>query len=675
MFDTVMVANRGEIAVRIFATLRRFGVRSIGVYSDEDLDARHVREADVAMRLGPAPARESYLNIERVIDAALASGAQAIHPGYGFLSENAHFVRACEEAGLTFIGPSAESVEVMGDKIRAKAAVARAGVAVVPGCGDSTMSNDDLLAAARDIGYPLLVKPSAGGGGKGMHLVNEPSELERALVSARREASVAFGEDALLLERYLVRPRHLEVQILADHFGHAVHLFERECSLQRRHQKVIEEAPSPWLSDASRAALCDAALRVGAVVDYRGVGTVEFIASSAQPDEFFFMEMNTRLQVEHPVTEFITGIDLVEQQLRVAAGEALSCHQDDVVRHGHAIEARVYAEDPARNFLPTGGYLLALREPHGDGVRVDSSLLEGTHVATTYDPMLAKVIAHGTSRDEALARLDDALATTMTLGVSTNVSFLRTLVRDDEVRAGRLDTELIARLLDDTGVSSSPARANVGELAACLALSELLSIEHALGGRTRFDVADGWRVGEHAATKYSWRLPDDDPLEFDVGGTWRHARVTLCGEHEELLEVMCASWDLRGPGVYEIVLSVNDVTTRAVIGRERARRWIWHRGETTLLRAPLRERDGVGASERDGVVRSPMPGVVIDVRAHAGEVVSRAQALVVVEAMKMEHALLAPHAGTLRDVLVAVGDQVVLDQIVATVSAAPPAPA
>lgn len=670
-----MVANRGEIAVRIFATLRRLGVRSVGVFSDEDQYARHVREADVAIRLGPAPALESYLHIERVIDAALASGANAIHPGYGFLSENARFVRACEEAGLVFIGPSAESVEVMGDKIRAKAAVATAGVAVVPGCGDSTMSNDELLAAARVIGYPLLVKPSAGGGGKGMHLVNEPDELASALVSARREASVAFGDDTLFVERYLERPRHLEVQILVDHFGRAVHLFERECSLQRRHQKVVEEAPSPGLTEVTRAALCEAALRVGAVVNYRGVGTVEFIASSTRPDEFFFMEMNTRLQVEHPVTEMITGIDLVEQQLRVAAGEPLGFTQDALVRDGYAIEARVYAEDPVRDFLPTGGLLFALREPHGEGVRVDSSLLEGTHVGTTYDPLLAKVIAHGPSRDEALARLDEALGATMTLGVDTNVTFLRTLLRDDEVRAGRLDTELIARLLADSEASSEVAPRHYGEIAASLAVSELLSIEGARTGTTRFDVADGWRVGEHAATTYSWRTPDGDSLEFNVRGTWRRARVALRGANDALLEVTCVAWDLVGPGVHEITLSVNGATTRAVIGREGTRRWIWHRGQTTLLRAPERAVFGVGVSERDGVVRSPMPGLVIEVRAHAGESVERAQALVVVEAMKMEHALRAPHAGTLREVLVGVGDQVVLDQVVATVSAAPPTPA
>lgn len=674
MFDTVLVANRGEIAIRIFATLRRLGVRSVGVYSDEDQRARHVREADVAIRIGPAAAQESYLHIERVIDAALSSGANAIHPGYGFLSENARFVRACEAAGLVFIGPSAESVEVMGDKIRAKEAVASAGVAVVPGCGDSSMSNDDLLAAAREVGFPLLVKPSAGGGGKGMHLVSEPDELAGALVSARREAKVAFGEDTLFLERYLERPRHLEVQILADHCGNAVHLFERECSLQRRHQKVMEEAPSS-LSDVMRAALCDAALRVGAVVDYRGVGTVEFIASTTRPDEFFFMEMNTRLQVEHPVTELITGIDLVEQQLRVAAGEPLGFTQGDLVRDGYAIEARVYAEDPARDFLPTGGDLFALREPHGEGVRVDSSLLEGTHVGTTYDPLLAKVIAHGRSRDEALARLDDALATTMTLGVGTNVSFLRTLLRDDDVRAGRLDTELIARLLEDAGASSDVVSRHDGEIAASLAVSELLGIERARTAQTRFDVADGWRVGEHAATTYSWRTTHGDPLEFDVRGTWRHARVELRGANEAPLDVTCVECEITRPDVYEMVLSVNGVTMRAVVGREATQRWIWHRGETTLLRAPERAHHGVGASERDGVVRSPMPGVVIEVRAHAGETVARAQALVVVEAMKMEHALLAPHAGTLREVLVAVGDQVVLDQVVASVSAAASAPA
>src|SRR6201987_1439171 len=358
MFDTVLVANRGEIAVRVIRTLRRLGIRSVAVYSDPDATARHVLEADTAVRLGPAAARESYLDIEKVVDAAVCTGAQAIHPGYGFLSENAHFGAACERAGVVFLGPPARAIEVMGDKITAKNAVSAFDVPVVPGVAKSGLSDDDLVAAADEIGYPVLIKPSAGGGGKGMHLVEDPARLRQALGSARREAASSFGDDTLFLERFVLRPRHIEVQVLADTHGDVVHLGERECSLQRRHQKVIEEAPSPLLDPNTRARIGAAACNTAHSVDYVGAGTVEFIVSADRPDEFFFMEMNTRLQVEHPVTEEVTGMDLVEWQVRIAAGEKLPIAQDDIAMTGHAIEARVYAEDPANGFLPTGGDVL-----------------------------------------------------------------------------------------------------------------------------------------------------------------------------------------------------------------------------------------------------------------------------------------------------------------------------
>ncbi|BDN83625.1 hypothetical protein YM3MPS_38100 [Mycobacterium pseudoshottsii] len=358
MFDTVLVANRGEIAVRVIRTLRRLGIRSVAVYSDADARARHVIEADTAVRLGPAAARESYLDIGKVIDAAVRTGAQAIHPGYGFLSENAEFAAACDRAGVVFLGPPAGAIEVMGDKIAAKNAVSAFDVPVVPGIARPGLADDDLIAAADEVGYPVLVKPSAGGGGKGMRMVEEPARLREALVSARREAASAFGDDTLFLERFVLRPRHIEVQVLADTHGNVVHLGERECSLQRRHQKVIEEAPSPLLDAPTRARIGAAACNTARSVDYVGAGTVEFIVSGDRPDEFFFMEMNTRLQVEHPVTEAVTGLDLVEWQLRVAAGEKLGFAQDDIDLNGHAIEARVYAEDPARGFLPTGGRVL-----------------------------------------------------------------------------------------------------------------------------------------------------------------------------------------------------------------------------------------------------------------------------------------------------------------------------
>lgn len=495
MFDTVLVANRGEIAVRVIRTLRRLSIRSVAVYSDADADARHVREADTAVRLGPADrsdstATETYLRGDQIIAAALRTGAQAIHPGYGFLAENPGFARACAEAGLVFIGPPAEAVELMGDKINAKEAVRTVGVPVVPGSRGGATSDEDLIRAAEEIGYPVLIKPSAGGGGKGMRLVREPAELPTELAAARRVARTAFGDDTLLLERWVDRPRHIEVQVLADAHGTTVHLGERECSLQRRHQKLIEEAPSVLLNARTRAAMGAAAVRAAEACGYTGAGTVEFIVPGDDPDqtapddqstqasvgqgeaeaesvrEFFFMEMNTRLQVEHPVTELAVAItrptsdgtpagwapaaerlDLVEWQLRVAAGESLSFAQSDVSFLGHAVEARICAEDPARDFLPTGGRILLLDEPSGEGVRVDSGLTAGTSVTSAYDPMLGKVIAYGPDRATALLRLRTALADTRILGITTNAGFLRRLLAHPDVAAGRLDTGLVERLV------------------------------------------------------------------------------------------------------------------------------------------------------------------------------------------------------------------------------------
>ncbi len=398
MFETVLVANRGEIAVRIMRTLRALGIRSVAVFSDADADARHVREADTAVRLGPAPAADSYLSAERILAAAAATGAQAVHPGYGFLAENATFARACADAGVVFVGPPADAIEAMGDKIRAKRTVAAAGVPVVPGRSEPGLSDAEIAAAAVEVGFPVLLKPSAGGGGKGMRLVRGPDALADEIASARREARGAFGDNTLLVERYVERPRHIEIQVLGDTHGTVLHLGERECSLQRRHQKIIEEAPSPLLSAAARERMGGAAVEAARAVGYTGAGTVEFIVSADRPGEFFFLEMNTRLQVEHPVTECVTGLDLVEWQLRVAAGEPLPFGQGDVRLDGHAIEARVYAEDPARGFLPTGGPVLALVEPALPHVRVDSGLVAGMNVGTTYDPMLAKVIAWGPDR-------------------------------------------------------------------------------------------------------------------------------------------------------------------------------------------------------------------------------------------------------------------------------------
>jgi acetyl-CoA/propionyl-CoA carboxylase biotin carboxyl carrier protein len=523
VFDTVLIANRGEIAVRVIRTLRRLGIRSVAVYSDADAGARHVREADVAIRIGPAAAASSYLSADRILDAAAATGAQAVHPGYGFLAENAAFARACAAAGLVFIGPSPQAIQTMGDKITAKQTVAAAGVPVVPGCAQAGLSDADLIRAAGEVGYPLMVKPSAGGGGKGMRLVPEPDGLAAALASARREAAASFGDDTLFIERFVPDPRHIEVQVLADGFGTTVHLGERECSLQRRHQKIIEEAPSALLDEATRQRIGAAATETARTVAYTGAGTVEFIVASAAPAEFFFMEMNTRLQVEHPVTELVTGLDLVEQQLRVAAGERLGFTQGNVRLTGHAVEARLYAEDPARGFLPTGGRALLVREPSGDGIRVDSSLAEGAEISSAYDPMLSKVIAWGADRASALARLDQALAANVVLGVRTNGSFLRALVADPDVRAGRLDTGLIERHLDALVEPHEP-----GDLLLAYALGRLLELRPATDDP--WDIPDGWRLAGSAPISWTISTPGGGPRVLRVTGTPEDACVTVDAE-------------------------------------------------------------------------------------------------------------------------------------------------
>ena len=655
MFETVLVANRGEIAVRVIRTLRRLGIRSVAVYSDPDADARHVLEADTAVRLGPAAARESYLDIDKVVDAAVRTGAQAIHPGYGFLSENADFAAACERAGVVFLGPPALAIQVMGDKITAKNAVAAFDVPVVPGVAKPGLTDDDLVAAAEEIGYPVLIKPSAGGGGKGMRLVEDPARLRGALVSARREAASSFGDDTLFLERFVLRPRHIEVQVLADTHGNVVHLGERECSLQRRHQKVIEEAPSPLLDTSTRARIGAAACNTARSVDYVGAGTVEFIVSAERPDEFFFMEMNTRLQVEHPVTEAVTGLDLVEWQLRVAAGEKLAFAQDEIELRGHAIEARVYAEDPARGFLPTGGQVLQVFEPSGDGVRVDSSLLAGTLVGSDYDPMLSKVIAHGTDRDEALAKLDAALAQTMVLGVQTNIEFLRFLLADERVRAGDLDTGL----LDERVADFAPLPAPDDVLAAGgLYRQWALSLRGLQAAGNPWAVPTGFRVGGAAAPV---RTAMRTPLRSETVSVWglpEAARVQV-GDGET---------HSASAQVERALMSVTlDGLRREYRWAEEDRHlWIADERGTWHLREAEEQKIHRAAGARQAEILSPMPGSVIAVQASSGAPVSEGDVVVVVEAMKMEHSLAAPASGKV-EVLVSVGDQVKVDQVLARI--------
>ncbi|KUI38837.1 acetyl/propionyl-CoA carboxylase subuit alpha [Mycobacterium sp. IS-1496] len=653
-FDTVLVANRGEIAVRVIRTLRAMGIRSVAVFSDADAGARHVAEADVAVRIGPAAARQSYLDIEAVVSAARRTGAQAVHPGYGFLSENADFAAALRAAGIVFIGPPVGAIQTMGDKIAAKAAVSAFGVPVVPGISRPGLTDDDLIAGAGDVGFPVLVKPSAGGGGKGMRVVRDAAELPAALVSARREAAAAFGDDTLFLERFVLNPRHIEVQVLADGHGNVIHLGERECSLQRRHQKVIEEAPSPLLDEATRARIGEAACDTARSVDYAGAGTVEFIVSADRPDEFFFMEMNTRLQVEHPVTEMVTGVDLVEQQVRIAAGEKLTIAQGDVALHGHAVEARVYAEDPGRGFLPTGGTVHGLSEPGGTGVRVDSGLSRGAVVGSDYDPMLAKVIAHGADRPAALRALDRALAQTAVLGVDTNIEFLRFLLTDPDVVEGRLDTGLLDRRAPDY------AQAPVRDEDLIAAAAHLWLRAWPAPGGDLWAVPTGWRIGDHAPTTH--RLQSGERTDHvHVTGTPRDARARI-----EDGETRSLSATLDGD---RLVVTIDGLRTDYLVAADGGQMWLAGAGRTVAVaevrEAPVRLDD---VHSGDAELTSPMPGSVVAVGIEAGATVTKGTVVVTVEAMKMEHAMTAPVDGVV-ELLVAVGDQVKVGQPLARIVA------
>lgn len=639
MFDTVLVANRGEIAVRVIRTLRALGVRSVAVFSDADADARHVREADTAVRIGPAPATESYLRVDRILEAAAKSGAQAVHPGYGFLAENAEFAQTCADAGLTFIGPPAAAIALMGDKIRAKETVKAAGVPVVPGSSGSGLTDAQLVDAAREIGTPVLLKPSAGGGGKGMRLVRDETLLADEIAAARREARASFGDDTLLVERWVDRPRHIEIQVLADGHGHVVHLGERECSLQRRHQKIIEEAPSVLLDEATRAAMGEAAVQAARSCGYAGAGTVEFIVPGKDPSSYYFMEMNTRLQVEHPVTELVTGLDLVEWQLRVAAGEELPFTQDDITLTGHAVEARVCAEDPSRGFLPSGGTVLALHEPQGDGVRTDSGLSEGTEVGSLYDPMLSKVIAYGPDRATALRKLRAALADTVTLGVPTNAGFLRRLLAHPSVVAGELDTGLVEREADSLVPDGVPEE--VYEAAA--AVREAALRPPADGWTDPFSVPSGWRLGGTPTPVTHWlKAAGLEPVAHRLRGTDRtvtpdRVHVTVDGTRHTFRRA--ADW----------------------LGRDGD---AWHIQDHDPVAASLTGAAHAGAD----ALTAPMPGTVTVVKVSPGDRVDAGQSLLVVEAMKMEHVISAPHAGTVTELDVTPGTTVAMDQVLAVVT-------
>jgi acetyl-CoA/propionyl-CoA carboxylase biotin carboxyl carrier protein len=661
VFDTVLVANRGEIAVRVLRTLRRLGVRSVAVYSDADAGAPHVGAADTAVRIGPAPAAQSYLSIPAVIDAARRTGAQAIHPGYGFLSENTAFATACAEAGIAFVGPPAAAIEAMGDKIRAKQTVSKAGVPVVPGSDGAGLDDVALAFAVEQIGYPVLLKPSAGGGGKGMREVHAPEQLADAIAGARREALGSFGDDTLLVERLVATPRHIEIQVLADAHGTVVHLGERECSLQRRHQKIVEEAPSALLTPAQRAAMGAAACEAARAVGYTGAGTVEFIVGSEHPDEFFFMEMNTRLQVEHPVTEMITGLDLVELQLRVAAGEPLPITQDSVRLSGHAVEVRVYAEaasivDGAAVFLPTGGRILDWQEPTGDGIRVDSGIAAGGVVGSDYDPMLAKIIAHGTDRAEALRRLDAALRDTVLLGLGSNIGFLRDLVADPDVRAARLDTGLVGRRVAAwTEVGAAFAELPADVLAAAAAHA-LLAREPAPGVVVDpFDLPGGWRIGEPAWTTWQMLVAGHEPVPVRIRGRAAAAEVTV----GEAPAVLVGAQPCSGS---RMLVTVDGVTRRYSCAQDGSVLWLGRDGRAWGIReqAPL-EAAGAAAAGAGGPVLSPMPGTVTVVEVAEGQPVAAGDRLVVVEAMKMEHVLTASVDGVVRQLRARPGATVARD--------------
>lgn len=652
MFGSVLVANRGEIARRVIRTARRLGLRTMAVYSDADRDGWHVADADEARHIGGATASESYLNIDAIIRAAKESGAEAIHPGYGFLSERAEFAEACAAAGLIFVGPPPDAIRAMGLKDAAKAIVGKAGVPVVPGYQGDDQSPERLGEEAVRSGFPVLIKAVAGGGGKGMRRVDRAEDFAKALDGAKREAKGAFGDDRVLLETFVARPRHIEVQVFADAHGHAVHLFERDCSLQRRHQKVIEEAPAPGMTEEMRAAMGQAAVKAALAIGYRGAGTVEFIVDSSQglgAVRFYFMEMNTRLQVEHPVTEAITGLDLVEWQFRVAAGEGLPA-QSAISMRGHAIEGRLYAEDPARNFLPSIGELRRLHLPQEmDGVRVDAGVRQGGAVTMFYDPMIAKIIAHGATRDEARRKLAQAFRSIEAVGVRTNAAFVARCLTHPDFATGAIDTGFIdARLADLAPTPGAPAPRLLALAAAGVLLDEDRR-QAQVAGSSPWAVNDTFRIGGGG-----FELVRFDDVKAGGG------LVRLERQPGGLVAII---------GAETVELSVRLVGDRLVgtAGGEKFDAWLECRdfgitlatgGETITLALvdPLAVDEA--ASEAGSAIIAPMPGKIVQVNVQAGATVRRGTALIVLEAMKMEHTLSAPADGRIGEVVVQAGDQV-----------------
>jgi 3-methylcrotonyl-CoA carboxylase alpha subunit len=653
MFDTILIANRGEIACRIARTARRMGMRSIAVFSDADRDAAHVASADAAVWIGAAPPRDSYLAIDRLIDAARATGAQAIHPGYGFLSENAAFADACAAAGLVFIGPPAAAIRAMGSKSAAKRLMERAGVPLVPGYHGDDQTPSFLAAQAAAIGYPVLIKASAGGGGKGMRIVTAPGDFATALDLAQGEARAAFGDDHVLIEKYLTRPRHIEIQVFADTHGNVVSLFERDCSIQRRHQKIIEEAPAPLMSDGQRFSMGEAACAAARAIDYVGAGTVEFIAEG---DDFHFMEMNTRLQVEHPVTEMITGLDLVEWQFRVAAGEPLPLSQNEIERRGHAIELRLYAEDPARDFAPSTGTINHLRLPAASRhIRIDAGVHAGDAVSIHYDPMIAKLIAWDDDRDGAIRHLAQALAELEIDGVRSNLTLLRRIVGHADFANAVLDTGFIAR--NEAALLAPPAPPSPAVIAAALWrwLHDLPRDAGATDLHSPWTLKTGWRLNASAeqavafddgTTQHRIRLDPGDParIDFEVAGERHRALVAAIAPDRVTITMAGAAGDQVARGF--TTLRRDDTIV------------VFDRGERHMLRMIDEFAAAAGTTTGTGRIITTMPGRVIALAAAPGDTVAAGDLLVMVEAMKVQFRIIAPSAGVVTAVLCAIGDLV-----------------
>ena len=643
MFRTLLVANRGEIACRVIKTARAMGLRTVAVYSDADANARFVKLADEAWHLGPAPAAESYLRADRILEVAHASGAEAIHPGYGFLSENEDFAAACEAAGIAFVGPPASAIAAMGSKSAAKALMEKARVPLVPGYHGNEQAPDFLQAQADAIGYPVLIKASAGGGGKGMRIVEKSADFEAALASCQREARASFGDDKVLIEKYLTRPRHVEIQVFADQYGDCVYLFERDCSVQRRHQKVLEEAPAPHLPAETRRAMGEAAVAAARAVGYVGAGTVEFIMD-VDSGRFYFMEMNTRLQVEHPVTEMITGQDLVAWQLKVAAGQPLPLTQQQLAIHGHSIEARIYAEDPDKGFLPATGTLLHLRPPaESDQVRVDTGVLQGDSISPFYDPMIAKLIVWGETREAALQQMDAALAAYEVVGVTTNLRFLRRIVANADFASGNVDTGLIARHQDS--LLPPPVAPGAEEL-ALFALAEAL--------------ASGPDTPEAAASLAGWRLNGPARRRFLFRQGEHSHTVVLCGTPGAL------TLEVDGQTLQATARLEGTRLTAVIDGHRRNAAWVRHGSQRVLFaegeRWLVEHVDPYAFSEAgshgEAHLRAPMPGRVVALMAEPGQRVARGAPLLILEAMKMEHTIAAPADGVVKALYFAPGEQV-----------------